>query len=852
MASEMTPVPDDLDFGQTIRGLVVSQQVFGRYTLRHVLGRGGMGVVWLAHDERLERDVALKFLPEAVNFDAAALDDLKRETRRCLDLTHPNIIRIYDFVKEEQAAAISMEYIDGKTLAALRVDRENRIFEVADINDWITQACQALSYAHEEVKVVHRDLKPANLMITSRAQLKIADFGIARSVSDSMSQVTMRKGTSGTLVYMSPQQMNGDISRVTDDIYAVGATIFELLTSKPPFYSGDIPFQVRSSIPRTMTERRQELEIAGEEIPREWEDTVAACLAKAPGERPANMIEVAERLGLSTGLSTRAATDSAKRSAITTNNKAAAAPPPKVPQAPKPPRKPFPTKLVLSGAGALVGLVLLGWVLWSFVLWPFIATPGTLEVDSVPSGATVHIFGQKDMVTPAVYDKIRIGRYHVTVSQTGFDPVEETVTITQGATANLGAVTLKRAFGKLSITSFPIHVHYSLTGVDETSDVDKEGTTPDVLSTLPAGNYQLALDKDGLPSYSEKISVPAHGELAEKSDLIRLSLSAGASPDVARVAAGQMDASQLDPKGKSEWTGFLHDAFEKYLGYDLLLPAANQIAALKNLGQDTTALEKELADKRAAEEKEIASQITDLIADKKIATAETQLNGLDGVMEKESVDRLNAQFQQPIAQYRQQVDGAIQISQSGDPAAAYAQLKTFAAQYPDDLSLQIALAQVQTRMPPDHDRLTAQLRVFREFAEDHKADVTNPDFQAMQDKFTGELKQLDDLANALAQAKGGSSGVRSRIAELEEEKAAAERRSVGDDAGNAAAGVVNLFGHIVTGHNVLHFASQSDKDQEIANIQSRIDAEQQVAAQPQGSIDDAQRRYNEFIAHVPW
>src|ERR1700677_3772039 len=144
MASELTPVPDDLDFGVTIRGLVVSQQVFGRYTLRHVLGRGGMGIVWLAHDERLERDVALKFLPEAVNFDAAALDDLKRETRRCLDLTHPNIIRIYDFVKEEQAAAISMEYIDGKTLAALRVDRENRIFEVADINDWITQACQAL------------------------------------------------------------------------------------------------------------------------------------------------------------------------------------------------------------------------------------------------------------------------------------------------------------------------------------------------------------------------------------------------------------------------------------------------------------------------------------------------------------------------------------------------------------------------------------------------------------------------------------------------------------------------------------------------------------------------------------
>ena len=88
----------------------------GRYTLLRLIARGGMGVVWLAHDERLERDVALKFLPEAVHFDAGALDDLKRETRRCLDLTHPNIIRIYDFVTDHQAAAISMEYIEGETL----------------------------------------------------------------------------------------------------------------------------------------------------------------------------------------------------------------------------------------------------------------------------------------------------------------------------------------------------------------------------------------------------------------------------------------------------------------------------------------------------------------------------------------------------------------------------------------------------------------------------------------------------------------------------------------------------------------------------------------------------------------
>ncbi len=175
---------------------MVSQQVFGRYTLRHVLGRGGgMGVVWLARDERLERDVALKFLPEAVNFDPAALDDLKRETRRCLELTHPNIIRIYDFVKDPQAAAISMEYIDGKNpRGRARWRRKTAFSRWRKSGTGWPRPARRLHYAHEEVKVVHRDLKPANLMLTSRGQLKIADFGIARSVSDSMSQVTMKRG----------------------------------------------------------------------------------------------------------------------------------------------------------------------------------------------------------------------------------------------------------------------------------------------------------------------------------------------------------------------------------------------------------------------------------------------------------------------------------------------------------------------------------------------------------------------------------------------------------------------------------------------------------------------------------
>jgi serine/threonine protein kinase len=863
MASELTPVPDDLDFGQTIKGLVVSQQVFGRYTLRHVLGRGGMGVVWLAHDERLERDVALKFLPEAVHFDAGALDDLKRETRRCLELTHPNIIRIYDFVSDHQAAAISMEYIDGKTLAALRIDKENRVFETGDLAPWMAQACQALFYAHDEVKVVHRDLKPANLMLTSRGQLKIADFGIARSVSDSMTAVTMRKATSGTLVYMSPQQMNGDMAKISDDIYALGASIYEFLTSKPPFYSGDIPHQVRQTIPLTMSQRREEFGIKGLDIPNEWEETVAACLEKAPNQRPRDMLEVAERLGLPIGTrSTRSTGEPAKKTAtISTNivatpdeNKTTV----KIPKLPtiKPPRKPFPAKLVGMISGGVVLAGLLGWALWAFVIWPFVATPGELDVTSAPLGATAHVSGQTDQVTPAIFSKLRIGRYHVTISLPGYDSQDATVIITEGKTETLPLITLKRTYGKLSLVTEPAKAHYTLDGIDSTADTKKDGTTPDVLANVPAGKYQLTLTATGIAAYSESIEIPAHDTLTRNIDLVGASISADASPDPKRVLLGQLDAGQLDAKGKTELASLLNTAFEKYLNFGLLQSAADTLTKLKGIGQDTTADEKELATKRTSTEKQIAEQINDLMDDKKFAIARAQLDRLNGVLEKESVDRLNAQFAPKLTQYQQQVDAAIKMSQNGPPAAAFDQLKTFAAEYPNDIGLLLALAQLETEMPPDHDKLTARLKSFKQFAAANKDALIDANFLAMQDKFTNELKQLDDLAAALDQAKNGPAGIRSEIASLEDQKASAERRRVGVADADAAATAANFFGKVFTGHSVVNtgafFATQQDKDQEVASLQARIDADQQRLNEPSTSVDQAQKAYDDFVAHVPW
>ena len=260
-----------------------------------------MGIVWLASDEELERHVALKFLPDLMIQDRTLLDQLKHETKRCLELTHSHIVRIYDFIHDERSGCISMEYIDGETLSYLRAEKEQKVFEPHEIPGWISQLCDALDYAHNHAKVIHRDLKPSNLMVNQRGDLKITDFGIARSLADSASRLTGEQGRSGTLVYMSPQQLGGEHGTHLDDIYSLGASIYELLTSKPPFYSGNIDRQICERIAPSMTERRREFNIEPAAVPKIWEEVVAACLAKDPSRRPQSAVEVAQRLQLPSG-----------------------------------------------------------------------------------------------------------------------------------------------------------------------------------------------------------------------------------------------------------------------------------------------------------------------------------------------------------------------------------------------------------------------------------------------------------------------------------------------------------------------------------------------------------------------
>jgi hypothetical protein len=289
------------DLPETVASLLKPGMVlFGRYELIRTLGRGGFGIVWHGKDRELDIDVALKFLADHIAASPDSVDDLKRETRYSLRLTHPHIVRIYNFIQEGSLVGISMEYVSGGTLPQLRASRHQRSLPVRDIGPLIAQLCDALEYAHTKPRIVHRDLKPGNLMLDARGELKIADFGISRSISDSHTRLTSQGDTSGTLAYMSPQQMMGDPPKPTDDIYSLGATIYDLLTGKPPFHTGDIVRQALDVLPPRMDVRRRDLEIDGEPIPEEWEEVVAACLAKEAIERPSSAALVAERLGLRT------------------------------------------------------------------------------------------------------------------------------------------------------------------------------------------------------------------------------------------------------------------------------------------------------------------------------------------------------------------------------------------------------------------------------------------------------------------------------------------------------------------------------------------------------------------------
>ena len=247
----------------------------GRYRVVRRLGAGGMGEVHLVEDLKLNgRQFAVKLLLSSLAANKRAIAGLKREALHAMELSHSHIVTVRGFEEMESGQPfLVMDYVDGETLEEMLLERE-RMSE-AEVTRIFGPIAEALDYAHGR-GVIHRDVKPSNIMIRRDGTPLIMDFGIARETKESSSRVSGRESTSGTLPYMSPEQLRGKKPEASQDIYSLAATMWECLAGEPPFSRGDLRHQIETVEP---------------ELPEEFDginfaDRLLNGLSKNPVERP--------------------------------------------------------------------------------------------------------------------------------------------------------------------------------------------------------------------------------------------------------------------------------------------------------------------------------------------------------------------------------------------------------------------------------------------------------------------------------------------------------------------------------------------------------------------------------------
>ncbi|MEA2307212.1 MAG: eukaryotic-like serine/threonine-protein kinase [Solirubrobacteraceae bacterium] len=265
--------------------MMAGQLLASRYELGDRLGVGGMSTVQLAFDRRLERHVAVKLLAEHLAEDQLFVSRFRREALAAARLVHPNIVQVFDFGLDEGTGRhyIVMEYIRGQSGAEIL--RERGRLPVDEALEIVTQSCRGLDYAHRN-GVVHRDVKPGNLLRSDDDVVKLADFGIAKAVSDE-SSITQIGSVLGTASYLAPEQARGEEAGPQADLYALGVVTYQLL-------SGRLPYEAASLTELALKQQREapawlhELDPA---IPEPLAVAIDRALALDPAERPSTAEE---------------------------------------------------------------------------------------------------------------------------------------------------------------------------------------------------------------------------------------------------------------------------------------------------------------------------------------------------------------------------------------------------------------------------------------------------------------------------------------------------------------------------------------------------------------------------------
>ena len=261
---------------------------FGAYEIVAPIGSGGMGEIYRAHDPRLNRDVAIKVLPENSCSDREAVARFQQEAQAASALNHPHILTIYE-VGSAPRDYIAMEYIDGETLR----DRIARETEIVPALDLLIQVADALSRAHE-ANIVHRDLKPDNIMVTSDGYAKILDFGLAKlglqqEISSAPTAALTGAGQIiGTIGYLAPEQITGGGATARSDIFSFGCIVYEVIAGRRAF-RGESAAQTLQQI---IAADPPPLRSFKPQTPPDLQRIVTRCLAKKPEERYASAKEI--------------------------------------------------------------------------------------------------------------------------------------------------------------------------------------------------------------------------------------------------------------------------------------------------------------------------------------------------------------------------------------------------------------------------------------------------------------------------------------------------------------------------------------------------------------------------------
>lgn len=280
-APTLAPHPD----GPSPATWGVGETLAGRYRLERLLGRGGMAAVYLARDLELDEDIAVKILtPQAFADGTQAVQTVKQEIRLARRISHPNVVRVHDLGDAGGVRFLTMEHVPGLTLRQV-VDQEGPIALSAGLQI-AKQACRGLAAIHD-AGILHRDIKPQNIMVLPSGLVKLMDFGIAQA----QARVAATDEVAGTPSYISPEQLQGAQADARSDLYALGATFYEMFAGRPPFTG-----TVQEVLTKHVHEFPAPLSRLRPGMPAMLERIILLCLAKRPDQRPASAHDLYQEL----------------------------------------------------------------------------------------------------------------------------------------------------------------------------------------------------------------------------------------------------------------------------------------------------------------------------------------------------------------------------------------------------------------------------------------------------------------------------------------------------------------------------------------------------------------------------